>query len=163
MNGPARGLSGKESACQAGDAGSVSGSTGSRRSPGEGNGKKSHRQRSLAATVHGVAKSQTWLSNQTTTTKYIHTTHTQEYYSATKKNEPMSFEATWMNPGSCLMFSDKLICMENHETLARIINWTHIAFLYRTKITFGGASLDAEYKIISHCCRLVAAQEYYRN
>jgi len=48
MNGPATGLSGKESASQAEDAGSVSGSTGSRRSPGEGNGKKSHRQRSLA-------------------------------------------------------------------------------------------------------------------
>ena len=64
--------------------------------------------------------------------------------------------------GSCLMFSDKLIWMENHVTLARIINCTHTAFLYITKVTFGGG-LDAEHRIISRCCLLVATQDYYRN
>ena len=34
---------------------------------------------------------------------FLSQTHTQEYYSATKKNEPMSFEATWMNPGIIIL------------------------------------------------------------
>ena len=60
----------KESACNAGDRGSIPGSG---RGPGEGNGNTLQyscwripfvaRQRSLLATVHGVAKSQTQLSN----------------------------------------------------------------------------------------------------
>ena len=56
----------KESACNAGDPSLISGVG---RSPGEGNGislhlpGKSHGQRSLGATVHGVAKSQTQLSD----------------------------------------------------------------------------------------------------
>ena len=56
----------KESACNAGDPSLISGVG---RSPGEGNGislhlpGKSHGHRSLGATVHGVAKSQTQLSD----------------------------------------------------------------------------------------------------
>ena len=62
------GSDGKEPACIAGDLGSVPGSG---RSPGRGHGyllqytglENPHGQRSLVATVHGVAKSQTRLSN----------------------------------------------------------------------------------------------------
>ena len=58
---------GKESACNAGDLGSIPGSG---RSPGEGNGnplqysclEKSMDRGAWQATVHGFAKSQTWLS-----------------------------------------------------------------------------------------------------
>ena len=63
---PPRWLSGKESACQAGEAGSIPWLG---RSPGEGNGNpipvflpgKSHGQRSLVGYSHGVTKSQTRL------------------------------------------------------------------------------------------------------
>ena len=60
---------GKESACNIGDLGLISGPG---RSPGEGNGKPApvflpeefHGQRSLASyLVHGVTKSQTWLTD----------------------------------------------------------------------------------------------------
>ena len=58
----------KESACSVGDLGSIPGLG---RSPGGGHGnplqysclEKPHGQRSLVATVHGVVKSQTRLSN----------------------------------------------------------------------------------------------------
>jgi len=61
------GNSGKESACNAGDPGLI---TGSGISPGVGNGnplqhsclEKCHGERSLEATVYGVSKSQTHLS-----------------------------------------------------------------------------------------------------
>ena len=61
-------LSGKESACDAGDLGSIPGSG---RSPGEGNGhplqysclRHPMDRGAWRATVHGVAKSQTWVSN----------------------------------------------------------------------------------------------------
>ena len=64
----------KESACSAGDLGSISGSG---RSPGEGNGNPlqySCLENSIDggawwAIVHGVTKSQTWLSNFTFTGK----------------------------------------------------------------------------------------------
>ena len=58
-------LSGEESACQAGDAGSISGSG---RSPGEGNGnplqyfRLENLRGAWQATVRGVAESQTRLS-----------------------------------------------------------------------------------------------------
>ena len=63
-----RWLSGKESACQAGDVGSI---TGSGRSPGEGNGNllqysclgNPMNRGGWWATVHGVTDSQTRLSN----------------------------------------------------------------------------------------------------
>ena len=63
-----RWFSGKEFACNARDAGSIPGSG---RSPGGGYGKstpvfllgQSHGQKAWWATVHGVAKSQTQLSN----------------------------------------------------------------------------------------------------
>ena len=59
---------GKESAWNAGDLGSI---PGSERSPGERNGnplqcsclENSMDREALWATVHGVSKSQTWLSN----------------------------------------------------------------------------------------------------
>ena len=59
---------GKESACNAGNLGSI---PGSKRSPGEGNGyplqysclENSMNRRALQTTVHGVPKSRTWLSN----------------------------------------------------------------------------------------------------
>ena len=62
----------KESACSAGDPGSIPGSG---RSPGEGNGNPLQYsclgnpmdRGAWWATVHGVAKSQIWLSNSTTT------------------------------------------------------------------------------------------------
>ena len=57
------GLSGKESACNAGDLGSIPGLG---RSPGEGNGyplQYSGLENSMDCIVHGVAKSQTRLSN----------------------------------------------------------------------------------------------------
>ena len=62
--------------------------------------------------MHGVAKSQTQLSNKHSTqhrtwkqAKYLPTDewikmryiHMMEYYSATKKNEMMPFAATWMD------------------------------------------------------------------
>ena len=53
----------KESACNAGDPGSI---LGSERSPGEGKGyplQCSHLENSMASVVHGVTKSQTRLSN----------------------------------------------------------------------------------------------------
>ena len=64
----ATGSDGKESACNAGDAVSIPGSG---RSPGEGNGnpfqysclENSMDRGTWQATVHGVAKSQTQLSN----------------------------------------------------------------------------------------------------
>ena len=67
---------GKESACNAGGCGSIPGLT---RSPGEGIGhplqysclENAHGQRSLRATVHGVPKSQTWLSNSKCWNRYI--------------------------------------------------------------------------------------------
>ena len=70
-----RWLSGKESACNAGDTGSI---PGSRRSPGEGNGnplrysclEKPTDRVVWRATVHGVAKSQPGLSSQTTITTH---------------------------------------------------------------------------------------------
>ena len=60
-------LTGKEPVCHAGDVGSIPGSG---KSPGEGNGNplqysslRNHRDRGAwGATVHGVAKSWTWLS-----------------------------------------------------------------------------------------------------
>ena len=63
-----RWLSGKESACNAGDLGLIAGSG---RSPGEGNGnpfqysclENSMDREAWQTTVHGVVKSQTWLSN----------------------------------------------------------------------------------------------------
>ena len=66
------GSDGRASAYNAGDSGSVPGLG---RSPGEGNGtplqysclEKSHGRRSLAATVHGVAKSQTQPSDFSST------------------------------------------------------------------------------------------------
>ena len=60
------GSAGKESACNAGDLGSI---TGLRRFPGEGNGyhysclKNSMDRGAWRATVHGVTKSRTRLSN----------------------------------------------------------------------------------------------------
>ena len=62
------GLDGKESACSAGDPGSI---LGSRRSPGEGYGypfqyyclENSMDRGAWRATVHGVTKSQTWPSD----------------------------------------------------------------------------------------------------
>ena len=54
---------GKESACNAGDPGSI---LGSERSPGEGKGYQlqySHLENSMDSIVHGVTKSQTQLSN----------------------------------------------------------------------------------------------------
>ena len=62
------GSDGKESACDAGDPGSIPGLG---RSPGEGNGytlqysclEISMDRGAWWATIHGVAKSQTWLSN----------------------------------------------------------------------------------------------------
>ena len=67
------GSAGKESACSAGDVGLI---TGLRRSPGEGNGnllqysclENPMDRGAWQTTVHGAAKSQTWLSNWTTTT-----------------------------------------------------------------------------------------------
>ena len=61
-------VSGKESACQAGDTGLIAGSG---RSPGEGNGNPVQYsclgnlmdRGAWRATVHGVTESQTWLSN----------------------------------------------------------------------------------------------------
>ena len=73
-------LSGKESACKAGDTGDESLIAGSGRSPGEGRGNPLQRS-SLEnpmdrgdwwATVHGVAKSPTWLSTHTcVSNKYL--------------------------------------------------------------------------------------------
>ena len=68
MDGFPGGSDGKESACNAGDPGSIPGSG---RSPGEGNGnplqyscpENSMDGRALWAVVHGVAKSQTRLSD----------------------------------------------------------------------------------------------------
>ena len=65
-----------ESTCSAGDPGSIPGLV---RSPGEGIGhplqysclENAHGQRSLRATVHGVPKSQTWLSNSKCWNRYI--------------------------------------------------------------------------------------------
>ena len=65
------GSDGKESACSAGDPDSI---PGSRKSPGEGNGnpfqysclENPMDRGAWQATVHGVAKSQTWLSDFTT-------------------------------------------------------------------------------------------------
>jgi len=57
------GLAGKESACSAGDLGLIPGSG---RSPGEGKGyslQYSGLENSMDCIIHGVAKSQTWLSN----------------------------------------------------------------------------------------------------
>ena len=70
------GLDGKESVCNVGDPGSIPGLG---RCPGEGNGnplqysclEKSMDRRTLWATVHGVAKSQTRLSDKHTYT-YTH-------------------------------------------------------------------------------------------
>ena len=67
-------LSGKESACNAGDAGSI---PGSKRYPAEGNGNslqysclRNPKDRGAWwAMVHGVAKSHTWLSNSFTFTR----------------------------------------------------------------------------------------------
>ena len=65
------GSKGKESACNAGDTGDADSIPGLGRSPGEGNGYP-HQYLCLGnpmdrgaqqATVHGVAKSQTWLSD----------------------------------------------------------------------------------------------------
>ena len=56
-------LAGKESSCNAGDQGSIPGLG---RSPGEGNGyslQYSDLENSMNCIVHGVAKSQTWLSD----------------------------------------------------------------------------------------------------
>ena len=66
----------KASACNAGDLGSIPGSG---RSPGEGNGNPFQYSclenpmdgGAWWATVHGVAKSQTWLSNFTSLHKYL--------------------------------------------------------------------------------------------
>ena len=57
------GSAGKESSCNVGDLGSI---PGLRRSPGEGKGyplQYSGPENSMNCIVHGVAKSQTWLSN----------------------------------------------------------------------------------------------------
>ena len=55
------GLTGKESACNAGDLGSI---PGLKRSPGEGKGYPlQYLENSMDYMVHGVTKSQTWLSN----------------------------------------------------------------------------------------------------
>ena len=57
------GSAGKESACNAGDLGSIP-ELG--RSPGEGKGyplQYSGLENSIGCTIHGVTKSQTWLSN----------------------------------------------------------------------------------------------------
>ena len=57
------GSDGQESACNVGDLGSVPGLG---RSPGEGNSyplQYSHLENSMDSMVHGVAKSQTWLSH----------------------------------------------------------------------------------------------------
>ena len=70
-------LSGKESACNARDTCLIPGSG---RSPGEGNGYPLQYSclgnpmdgGAWWGTVHGVAKSQTWLTDSTTTTKYIY-------------------------------------------------------------------------------------------
>ena len=68
-----RWLRGKESACQAGDVGSIPGSG---RFPGVGNGnplqysclEDSKNRGAWQTTVHSVVKSETWLSNWTETT-----------------------------------------------------------------------------------------------
>ena len=70
------GPDGKESACSAGDLGSISGSE---RSPGERNGyplqysclENSTDRESWQATVHGVARSQTYLSDSHTQTSNV--------------------------------------------------------------------------------------------
>ena len=75
-NGFPDGLDSKKSACNAGDVGSVPGLG---RSPGEGNGiplqssclKSPMDRGACRVTVHGVAKSQIGLSNQTTMNKDI--------------------------------------------------------------------------------------------
>ena len=57
------GSAGKESTCNVGDLGSI---PGLQRSPGEGNGYPlwySELDNFMCYTVHGVAKSQTWLSD----------------------------------------------------------------------------------------------------
>ena len=72
-----RWLSGKESACHAGDTGDMGSSPGSGRSPGEGNGKplqhsclENHMDEGAwQARVHGIIKSRTSLSDKTETTK----------------------------------------------------------------------------------------------
>ena len=68
-------LSNKESTCQCRKQGLIPGSG---RSPGEGNGKSlqysclgNHMDRAWRATVHGVTKSQTWLSDWTTSAKIL--------------------------------------------------------------------------------------------
>ena len=77
------GSDGKECAYSMGDQGLI---PELRRSPGEGNGNpfqhflngKSHGQRRLAGSVHGVTKSQTQLNEQTTTTRSVHDEHESE-------------------------------------------------------------------------------------
>ena len=48
------------------------------------------------AAVHGVAQSQTQLSDWTTT--HTHTHYTLEYYSAIEKKEILPFATTWIEP-----------------------------------------------------------------
>ena len=69
LGGFRRGSDGKDSTCSAGDLGLIPGLG---RFPGEGHGnplqysclENPHEQRSLQATVHGIAKSQTGLNDQ---------------------------------------------------------------------------------------------------
>ena len=90
------GSEGKASACNARDPGSIPGLG---RSPGERNGnplqysclENSMDRRAWWATVHGVTKSQTGLSDFTFT--FIHI-YTMEYYSVIKRSEIGSFVET---------------------------------------------------------------------
>ena len=85
------------------------------------------------AAVHGVKKSQMWLSSRTTATIdewmnkiwYIHMhtyTHTDtrtniyimEYYSAIKRDEILPFAPTWMDLESRVRESDSRLCLTLH-------------------------------------------------
>ena len=74
LSGPPQWLSGKETTCGTGDTGDVGSIPGSGRPPGGGHGnplqysrlENPHGQRSLVATVHGVAKSWTRLKQHST-------------------------------------------------------------------------------------------------
>ena len=93
------GSAGKESACNAGDLGSI---LGLRRSPGEGKGyplQYSGLENSMGCIVHGVAKSQTWLGD-------FHFTHTQEM----DQTAPRHIRLKFLCSPKCslsLWFSDK--------------------------------------------------------
>ena len=98
-----RWLSGKESTCQGRRHRRCCLITELRRSPGGGNethssilAGKSHGQRSLVGSVHGVAKSWTWLSTHTHT--HTHTKSLRMVTAATKLKDPCSLEGNYDKP-----------------------------------------------------------------